>query len=327
MPCYRAHQRSGNYSTRESKRINSCAHCSAIVIGKDFSKLSGGALSDNIYCGRDCYDAARKLVQKALERECAGCGEMFYRSGAMTGAIYCNAKCRKEHCKPEPVKCISCGCLFSALQMRAGKCSWYVRLSSRSTCSKECLSDFYRNDQSRKDKIGAAFSGDKHPNWQGGKSLLNDVSNRGPNWKSQRLLALVRDKYKCRACGIDNDNCKSAYGRGLDVDHIVPFHNFSSYRKANELSNLQCMCASCHRIEEAKRTLVQMVLPLQDSIKRMHKPRPSGVDHCKAILDYEKADAAREMVASGMTYGAVGKVFGVSASTIGLTYRGKLWVR
>lgn len=327
VPCYRVHQRSGEYKSRESKRVNDCSFCGSTVIGRSFSKVASGGIAANIYCGRECYDAARASAQKALEKKCAGCGEMFYRSGVMSDAIYCNAKCRKACNKPDPVRCVLCNCLFSALQIRTGDGAWYVRLSGRKTCSQSCLRKFYKTDQARKDKISAAFSGEKHPNWQGGKSLWNTINGRGLNWKSQRSKALKRDGNKCVMCAMTAPQCLQAYGRTLDVDHIIPFHNFSSYKKANTLGNLQSVCASCHKIEESKRSMVQMLLPMQESMTGQHKPRRIGENHPKAIMSYEKADEARKMVSSGMTYKDTGVFFGVGESTIGLIVRRKLWVR
>jgi len=148
-------------------------------------------------------------------------------------------------------------------------------------------------------KIGAAFAGDKHPNWQGGKSILNNTSNRGPNWKKQRERALVRDGRKCVDCGLTEGQCIQVFGRSLDVDHIVPFHNFGSYREANRLSNLACRCASCHRIEEATRSMVQMVLPMQDSESRMHKGYANGENINTAKLTELDVKRIRARAASG----------------------------
>jgi hypothetical protein len=189
------------------------------------------------------------------------------------------------------------------------------------------LSDFHKNNQARKDKISIAFKGEKHPNWQGGKSLWNNVHGRGFNWAEQRTKALKRDGYKCVKCGMTTEQCAQVFGRNLDVDHIVPFHNFHSYKKANALSNLQSVCASCHKIVESRRSMVQMLLPMQESMSRQHRPNMVGERHPRAIMNYAKADEARAMVADGMTYKAVGDFFGVDKSTIGLIVRRKLWVR
>lgn len=262
MPCYRAHQRSGSYKTREAKRIYDCSNCGEKVTGRSFSRDASGAISEKIYCGRACYDAARSSAQKSLEKKCIGCGEMFYRSGVMLDAVYCNAKCRTAHNMPSPVTCISCGCLFSAIQLRSGASKWYVRMTNRKTCSSECLTSFYKEDQSRKDKIGAAFKGEKHPNWQGG---THRQGNRGAGWNATAEKCRDLHRRKCKNCGMDESvGLARGWGR-LQVNHITPFHQTLNKRAANLQSNLEALCKSCHTKADwkwRKENSVQMSLDI-----------------------------------------------------------------
>lgn len=76
------------------------------------------------------------------------------------------------------------------------------------------------------------FAGEKNPAWRGGHR-----GYRGPNWKSQRLLALHRDGHKCLACGSVKQ---------LTVNHIIPFRLFASHVEANDLANLATLCRPCH---------------------------------------------------------------------------------
>jgi len=177
-----------------------------------------------------------------------------------------------------------------------------------------CHNQWIRNNPERKRKIGDAFRGDKHPNWQGGKSLLNNTSSRGPNWQRQREKALKRDCYQCQDCGMTEDQCRSAYGRGLDVDHTAPFHNFSDYRKANALSNLKCLCASCHRKIEATRGMVQMVLPMQSSTARQHRGYVRGERVNTAGLKEFQVLEMRRLFAEGCTPIEIAAKFGISKS-------------
>lgn len=41
-------------------------------------------------------------------------------------------------------------------------------------------------------------------------------------------------------------------GRSLEVHHIKRFADFDSYRDANALSNLICLCRDCHMSVEYK---------------------------------------------------------------------------
>ena len=58
---------------------------------------------------------------------------------------------------------------------------------------------------------------------------------RSRRWKGLRLEALRRDGFACVQCG--------ARGR-LEVDHVLPVRTHPEL--AYTLSNLQCLCGSCH---------------------------------------------------------------------------------
>lgn len=235
-----------------------------------------GSFSEDLYCNKACYDEYRRAVIRAREVSCAHCGSAFSVAPSQARS-YCSWACVAAARKAKPNHCLSCGCLFTPVKWHAGA-GRMISHNSGKTCSPGCASDWNSKNPERKRKISEAFRGHLHPNWQGGKALLNNASNRGPNWSKQRAAAIKRDG-ACVDCGISNDDCLVRYRRSLDVDHVVPFHNFSNYRKANALSNLQCRCASCHRIAEAKRSMIQMVLPVQDSESRRHKGRIGKGNH------------------------------------------------
>ena len=76
----------------------------------------------------------------------------------------------------------------------------------------------------------------------------SDPNYYGPNWPAQRDQARARDGYRCQACGAPEK------GRAHDVHHKIPFRAFTSYRQANQLSNLVTLCPRCHhRVELAVR--------------------------------------------------------------------------
>jgi 5-methylcytosine-specific restriction endonuclease McrA len=71
-------------------------------------------------------------------------------------------------------------------------------------------------------------SGNKHFNWQGGKSL----EIYGEDWTGElRVKVRLRDNYTCQSCGKK---------RSLDVHHI------DSNKHNNSESNLILLCRSCH---------------------------------------------------------------------------------
>lgn len=63
-------------------------------------------------------------------------------------------------------------------------------------------------------------------------------------WRGLRLEALRRDQFRCVQCG--------ARGGRLEVDHVLPVRTHPELRW--ELSNLQCLCPSCH----SKKTIAEI---------------------------------------------------------------------
>lgn len=267
LSCYRIAQRSGLYKRgpEESTHRAPCANCGKEVVGIPGKNRKGERGS--VYCDRTCYDERRTKLRESRKKQCSHCGKTFIPE--TSASKFCGQSCWKARKKAEPKRCLSCETLFTPVRRNA-KTGKMISHNAGKTCSAKCHNDWIRNNHERKRKISEAFSGDKHPGWQGGKSLINSASSRGPNWKEQRSKAIKRDG-ACVDCGLTEAQSIEKYGKSLDVDHVVPYHNFSSYKKANELSNIECRCKSCHRKAESKRRMVQMVLPIQDSRSRQHK--------------------------------------------------------
>jgi len=74
------------------------------------------------------------------------------------------------------------------------------------------------------------------------------LGRRGANWELQSALARQRDGFRCRECGISEEEL----GRQLDVHHLIPFSSFRSSVDANQLENLVGVCPSCHNRLEAR---------------------------------------------------------------------------
>lgn len=254
---------------KESTNITQCKKCGkSFVEGK--RKNRDGSIRIGIFCGRACYDESRAEIILSRKKDCIGCGKSFLF--VSDDKKYCTNECWRISQTPEPRKCLNCNTLFSPIKFARGV---IYRPITQRTCSTKCLKEWPTNNEDRKEKISIAFLGDKHPNWQGGKSLINDVSARGSGWAKQRIAALKKDKYMCVDCGLTDEDSKIKYGSSLDVDHVIPFHNFSDYKKANQVNNLECRCKSCHKKEEAKRVGIQMVIPM--SIGRQKNPyRPEN---------------------------------------------------
>ena len=81
--------------------------------------------------------------------------------------------------------------------------------------------------------------------------------NYGPNWLDQRNNVVSRDGMRCRVCCEDRSDVEA---HSVHVHHITPAREFGAddpdvdtdYEEMNDLSNLICLCPSCHRKLEGK---------------------------------------------------------------------------
>lgn len=241
VDCYRAFQKTKEYADKyPTKNTFSCEYCSKTILGGTLSTKRDGTKSDKKFCDRSCYDLYReKIAQESLSCECLNC-----KAPVKPDSKYCSMSCCVKHKRPEPVSCVGCGALFTAVRVFDNRIAF---VSDAKTCSDSCLRSFYRDNEERKKKISEAFTGDKHPNWQGGSSYVDGGKFRGSNWRSIRLKVIARAKNKCEHCGISIEEQIDRYGRGFSVNHKKPFHQFGGdTSKANRLSNLECLCDSCH---------------------------------------------------------------------------------
>ena len=78
------------------------------------------------------------------------------------------------------------------------------------------------------------FSGDKHPNWQGGKSSSDYLERRRFKREVQKTV-FERDNYKCTLCG---------NGGNLQVDHIQSWAEYVELRFS--IDNCRTVCMECH---------------------------------------------------------------------------------
>lgn len=236
MACYRIAQKSGKYK-RGTNRHAVCAGCGVAVSGKSPTKDRSGKHCEKVYCSRGCYDTARAKDREARLKPCRHC------SRPVLDAEFCGMECKVAAGEPNPCTCKVCGVTFSALQIRRNSNKWYVRMTDRATCSRECHLAVYKHDEKRKAKISAAFSGVKHPNWQGG-THRNGV--RGAGWNKIAEECRERHGRKCAHCGIsEQEGIEKKWGR-LQVHHKKPFHQWRNKKDANKQSNLVALCKPCH---------------------------------------------------------------------------------
>jgi len=83
-------------------------------------------------------------------------------------------------------------------------------------------------------------SGEKHWNWQGGKSSETIRARASGEYKNWRRSVFEGDDYTCQICGMR--------GGYLHADHIVPFSVDKS--KRFDIDNGRTLCVTCHRQTE-----------------------------------------------------------------------------
>jgi hypothetical protein len=117
-----------------------------------------------------------------------------------------------------------------------GQVSWCKGLTKENNASLMKRSKLYKGrrlSEETKRKLSEARSGEKHPNWLGGKSFepygfaFNNVL---------RETIRKRDNYKCKECGLNQECMK----KKLDVHHI------DYDKKHNSADNLISLCFPCH---------------------------------------------------------------------------------
>jgi hypothetical protein len=209
-----------------------CAWC-----GKAFT-LQRWRVEDFAFvaCSHKCRGLA---ARKYATLTCSFCGKTFQRKACRPRGTntFCSTPCRASFQRDAPetkvdVTCQGCGTVFKVFPSK-------LKVSSTFYCSVRCRAEF--------------ITGANNPAYTGG---LGRHTYYGPNWRRQRRAARRRDRNVCQIC-----RRRFKKKRKLHVHHIVPFYRFGGdWKQANRLSNLTCLCQTCHPKVETGRVLVQMWL-------------------------------------------------------------------
>jgi len=247
--CYRKALARGDYDhIFEKKRKNKflCSYCGKSIL-KEKRKKRNGDIADHVFCNLECYRNFHK--HQYIDCICKYCGKHFDKRWGKTRTTneFCSNDCmRKYRVQNKLQYCVICGQAFFPFSYEKTIDSIIVD-TTIVTCSDKCKAEFHkRNEEVRRDRISAAFTGNKHPNWQGGRNRY-----RGENWTRQRRLARIRDKCSCQRCGMSKKEIKRKFGSLPEVHHIKPYREFdNNWELANRLENLVCLCSSCHQLTE-----------------------------------------------------------------------------
>lgn len=84
--------------------------------------------------------------------------------------------------------------------------------------------------------------GDKHWNWQGGITDINEKVRKSKEYKGWRNLVFIRDEYTCVICKSKSGNGKHVE---LHADHIKKFADHVELRF--DVNNGRTLCIDCHK--------------------------------------------------------------------------------
>lgn len=99
-----------------------------------------------------------------------------------------------------------------------------------------------------RENMSKRMSGKNHPNYIDGRSKTLSPARYGEGWSKIRIEIYKRDNYECQKCSISMNECYKKHKVALHVHHKELFVE----TKNNSVSNLQTLCPSCHRKEDAK---------------------------------------------------------------------------
>lgn len=91
-------------------------------------------------------------------------------------------------------------------------------------------------------KMSNSRRGEKHYNWQGGKTKKSTIIRHSYKYKMWRESVFERDNYTCVMCG---SHSYAGNPVPLNADHIKSFANFPELRF--EINNGRTLCVPCHK--------------------------------------------------------------------------------
>jgi hypothetical protein len=196
-----------------------CKYCNREFFKKDKNRkynYSANAWSKANYCSKGC----RLKAQGEID-------ERFTKNHFKKGVTFSNRK-------PSPIFtkiCLNCKNEFSKAKRNGGDIHKF--------CSQKCSIEYQR--------------GEKSPNYDGGKTKINESIRSCSKYIQTRNACYERDNYTCQ-----NKDCNQIGGK-LNADHIKNFsliikeYNIKTLEEALkcdalwDLNNLRTLCEPCHK--------------------------------------------------------------------------------
>lgn len=158
-------------------------------------------------------------------RPCPTCGEVFVPRYPRKSRRFCSRSCAAKAQPPREAPPTS---------FKKGRVPWNKGLVG--------YRKGYKHSEETKERIRIANSGERGPNWKGGRSAEHERLRKSGRYAAWRVAVFERDNYTCQSCGE-----RSSKGNRivLHADHIKPFALFPDLRF--DIDNGRTLCEPCHR--------------------------------------------------------------------------------
>lgn len=168
--------------------------------------------------------ARRTRPRRGRYKRCLACGNEFYVKPALERVKHCSRSCARLG-KPPWNKGTKGVMKANAGTWKPGQMPVGSKVFQAGRTSE------------RKGKKFPQIAGERHWNWQNGKTSEQKRIRNSMEYQQWREAVFVRDSYTCQKCG--------KRGVSLHADHIKPFALFPDLRF--DVSNGRTLCVPCHR--------------------------------------------------------------------------------
>lgn len=225
----------------------------------------------------------------------------------------------------KPHVCVTCGALFTPVKYRKSE-GVFRAYSGRQNCSAECA--FKAKGKVTKSRMAETrdqWIGPNNPMWKGA-CLRKNKSYRGPDWAEVAERIRKRDRFACRHCGMTQEEHLGRWSQSLEVHHVIPFHEFTDYKKANRAANLIALCKTCHMRADRAIKSRQLLIPLFDEGRK--KPKDGihrGSNNARALLTEDQVKEVKVLLRSNERQADIAERFGVKKHVISAISTGQNW--
>ena len=185
-----------------------------LICKKEYTPARPCLFETSKFCSRIClyqsFSGKKAHNNSRIEKECLYCGEFFQWKDSPSRikekkGKYCSRKCSNSS--------------------KVGKSSWNNGIKT--------------GPQSLESRLRKSLAqrGEKHYNWQGGKTAISIALRNSFEYEEWRKAVFERDLYTCQGCG--------EVGGRLEADHIKPWSLFPQYRF--DIDNGRTLCKPCHK--------------------------------------------------------------------------------